>query len=206
MIGVDWGTTSLRAWRYRAGGTVLESRAAARGIMTVTDGGFEAVLREAVGDWLAAGESRVILCGMIGSRQGWVEAPYVPCPAGPAELAAAAVPIPFAGAELRLIPGLTARDAFSVPEVIRGEETKIVGLLPGFGSGAATVCLPGTHAKWVRVDGGRVVGFATYMTGEVFGALSQHTILGRMMNTDAPRRSPSLSASVARLHAPAAAT
>ena len=92
MIGVDWGTTSLRAWRFRSGGTVLESREAPRGIMTVTDGGFEAVLREAIGDWLAAGENRLILCGMIGSRQGWVEAPYVPCPAGPAELAAAPTP------------------------------------------------------------------------------------------------------------------
>ncbi len=97
--------------------------------------------------------------------------------------------MPFADgpARLRLVPGLTARDAAGVPEVIRGEETKVVGLLADFGPAPeATLCLPGTHCKWIRLAGGRVAGFATQMTGEVFAALSAHTILGRTLDAAAP--------------------
>ena len=198
MIGLDWGTSSLRAWRFGADGAVLEGREAPRGIMTVPAGGFPAVLREAVGDWIAAGGRRVLLCGMVGSRQGWQEAPYLPCPAGAAEIARATVPLAFDGAEVRLVPGLTARDEAGVPEVMRGEETKVIGLLPELGTGEATLCLPGTHPKWVHLAGGRVTRFATHMTGEVFAALSQHTILGRMMAPDAPHAPEAFARGIAR--------
>ena len=198
MIGLDWGTTSLRAWRFRDGGTLLESREAPRGIMAIPPGGFPAALSEIVGDWIGAGEDRVLLCGMVGSRQGWVEAPYLACPAGAAEIARASVPVPFDGADVRLVPGLTARDAAGVPEVMRGEETKIVGLLPALGAGEASVCLPGTHPKWILVRDGRIEGFATHMTGEVFAALSGHTILGRMMATDAPHHAAAFARGIAR--------
>ena len=114
MIGVDWGTTSLRAYRIGADGGVTDRVERARGILTVEAGGFPGALDEAVGEWIAAGERRVLLCGMVGSRQGWMEAPYLPCPAGSAEIAAATVAVPFEGAEVRLVPGLTAEDSESV--------------------------------------------------------------------------------------------
>ncbi len=177
MIGVDWGTTSFRAWRLGADGAVLEAREAPRGILSVTDGDFAAVLREQCGAWLEAGERRVLLCGMIGSRQGWVEAPYLPCPAGAAELAAALVSVPFDGAQTRLVPGLSAHDGQNVPEVMRGEETQIAGL--DLADGLA--CLPGSHSKWARAQAGRITGFETYFSGEAFAALRSATILGRMM-------------------------
>lgn len=198
MIGLDWGTTSLRAWRFAPDGTVLAAREAPRGIMAVPAGGFPAALHDIVGDWIAAGDRRVLLCGMVGSRQGWVEAPYLSCPAGAAEIARATVPVPFADAEVRLVPGLTARDAADVPEVMRGEETKIIGLLPELGPGAATVCLPGTHPKWIDVEAGRITRFATAMTGEAFAALSQHTILGRMMAPGAPHHPGAFARGIAR--------
>ena len=106
MIAVDWGTSSFRAYRLAPGGAVLDRRDAPRGIMQVEDGRFAEVLRDAVGPWLAEGEGRVLLSGMIGSRQGWVEAPYVACPAGLDELAAGLVAVPFEGASVRLVPGL----------------------------------------------------------------------------------------------------
>jgi len=177
MIGVDWGTSALRAYRIGQDGAVLDRLDQPRGIMTVEPGGFGLVLGAVVGPWLAAGETRVLLCGMVGSRQGWVEAPYLPCPAGAAELARATLPLDFAGAEARLVPGLTSGDAHGVPDVMRGEETKLVALAARFGT--ALVCLPGTHSKWARIEAGRVTGFTTHMTGEVFAALSQHTILAR---------------------------
>jgi 2-dehydro-3-deoxygalactonokinase len=177
MIGVDWGTSSLRAYRLAPDGAVLDRLDEPGGILTVAQGGFPAALQAAIGPWLAAGETRVLLCGMVGSRQGWAEAPYLRCPAGPAEIAAATVPLPFPGAEARLVPGLTTTDAEGVPDVMRGEETKLVALAAL--APDALACLPGTHSKWARLEAGRVAGFTTHMTGEAFAALSQHTILAR---------------------------
>ncbi|HYI84745.1 MAG TPA: 2-dehydro-3-deoxygalactonokinase, partial [Acetobacteraceae bacterium] len=147
MIGVDWGTTSLRAYRLDAAGGVLDARESAQGILSVPEReGFASVLDAVIRPWLDAGEELVLLCGMIGSRQGWQEAPYLPCPAGPAEIAAATVELPFPGASrCFLVPGLTTRGPEGVPDVMRGEETKLIGLLAELGDGAtATLCLPGT--------------------------------------------------------------
>ena len=181
MIGVDWGTTSLRAYRLDGAGAVIEQRESAQGILSVPGGGFAAVLDAEIRPWLDSGEALVLLCGMIGSRQGWKEAPYLPCPAGPAEIAAAMVPLPFPGAaRCLLVPGLSTRGPEGVPDVMRGEETKLIGLLAELGDEAATFCLPGTHSKWARLEGGRVSGFATRMTGETRAVLLAHSILGRL--------------------------
>jgi 2-dehydro-3-deoxygalactonokinase len=185
MIAVDWGTSSFRAFRIDARGAVTGHTQSARGILTVQPGGFGAVLREAIEPWLEAGEDRVLMSGMIGSRQGWVEAPYLPCPAGAAEIAAAVVAVPFDGATVRLVPGLTDRDAAGTPEVMRGEETQLLGVLDRIGPDGLA-CLPGSHSKWARIAGGRIDGFSTYMTGEAFAALRAGTILGRMMNEAPP--------------------
>ena len=196
MIAVDWGTTNFRAFRLGADGEILDRRTAACGILHVEGGAFAAALQAEIGDWLARGERHVLLCGMIGSRQGWQEVPYLHCPAGAAELAGAVARIDFAGAELRLVPGVITVDAQGVPDVMRGEETKIVGALDALG-GSGLVCLPGTHAKWVRLQDRRIAGFTTHMTGEVFGALREHTILGRMMR-DAPLDTAAFDHGVAR--------
>ena len=184
MIGIDWGTTSFRAYRLR-GRAVLDRVALPLGILNVAAGGFERALEDAVAPWLADGERRILMSGMVGSRQGWVEAPYLPCPAATADLAQALLPVPFGPAEVLLVPGLSAADPAGVPEVMRGEEVQILGAL-GAASGNMTVCLPGSHSKWAQVAGGRVEGFSTFLTGEAFAALSGHTILGRLMQADAP--------------------
>ena len=174
MIAVDWGTTSFRAFRLDADGTQLARIDAPDGILTAGD--FAATLRRHVGAWLKEGERRILLSGMIGSRQGWVEAPYLPCPAGADEIAAALVPVPF-DVQTLLVPGLTDADEADTPEVMRGEETQIVGA--NIDEGLA--CLPGSHSKWARVAGGRIMAFRTYLSGEAFAALKSGTILGRMM-------------------------
>lgn len=181
MIGVDWGTTSFRAYRLSRDGTIRDRRTAAKGIMAIKNGRFADALREEIGPWLAGGERHVLLSGMIGSRQGWVEAPYLACPAGAAEIARALVEIPYDWAQLRVVPGLSAVDASGVPEVMRGEETQLAGVMAQVANGLAWACLPGTHSKWAQLDGGRILGFSTHLTGETFAALRGHTILGRMM-------------------------
>ena len=180
MIGIDWGTSNFRAFRITADGSIRDRRTSPRGIANVPDGRFADTLREEIGPWLAAGENHVLLSGMIGSRQGWKEAPYLPCPAGASEIAAALIDIEFDWAQVKLVPGLSATDEAGVAEVMRGEETQVIGVLAALGAGAF-VCLPGTHSKWAHVADQRIVSFTTHMTGEVFGALRGHTILGRMM-------------------------
>jgi 2-dehydro-3-deoxygalactonokinase len=193
MIGVDWGTSSFRAFRLAADGTVHDRIEAPRGIMTVLEGGFPETLRELIRPWLRDGENRVLMGGMVGSRQGWVEAAYLPCPAAPADLARALTHVPFDGAQVRIVPGLSDRDADGVPEVMRGEETQLAGIAPRDG----LVCLPGSHAKWARMTGGTVAGFATYLSGEAFAALRAGTILGRTM-PDAPPDAAAFARGVAR--------
>ena len=184
MIGVDWGTTSFRAFRLNQDGTIRDRLATARGIMNVLNSRFAETLREEIGPWLAAGEDRVLLSGMIGSRQGWAEAPYVPCPAGLAEIAAALLDVGFDWGQVKLVPGLSGTDDSGIAEVMRGEETQIAGV-PALLENGGIACLPGTHSKWARVADGRVTAFATHMTGEAFAALRTQTILGRTMR-DAP--------------------
>ena len=189
LIGLDWGTTAFRAYRLDAAGGVLEARSAAAGILKVPEGDFEGVLEREIGPWLAdAPGLPVIASGMITSRQGWVEVPYCPCPAGSAEIAGALLRHEtVAGRIIHFVPGLSIIGADGVPDVIRGEETQIIGAVGGEVGGEVgaargrLLVLPGTHSKWAVVEDGRLVWFATFMTGELFAVLKEHSILGRMM-------------------------
>jgi 2-dehydro-3-deoxygalactonokinase len=185
LIGIDWGTTSFRAYRIAADGAILEARSAPAGILKVAARDFEAVFERETGPWLAGRpDLPVIASGMITSRQGWREVPYCACPAGRAELAAALLRHETgAGRSVHFVPGLALRGADGVPDVMRGEETQILGQIAvaDAARGRQAIVLPGTHSKWAFVEAGRIVWFATFMTGEVFGVLKEHSILGRLM-------------------------
>ena len=202
MIGIDWGTSSFRAYRFGPDGRVREKVTSADGILTVPTDGFPAVLRRRIGPWLDQGEDRVLLAGMVGSRQGWREAAYLPCPASLTDLAAAAIAVDFPGAQCRIIPGLSWRDAAGNAEVLRGEETQILGVLARRRLARATIILPGSHGKWAWFDAGQVRGFRTYLTGEAMAALGQHTILARMIAADAPWDADAFAQGVARARQP----
>lgn len=184
LITVDWGTTSRRASLLDARGVAVDRREDALGILAVAEQRFAEALLELVGPWRKSAPAiPILLSGMIGSRQGWKETMYVPCPAGLDEVAAGllTVAMPVLGPDLgdvRIVPGLDVAVA-GMPDVMRGEETQI------FGAGVVDgLCvLPGTHSKWATVTGGRITRFSTYMTGEVFSALCGHTILGRLMRS-----------------------
>lgn len=182
LIGIDWGTSSFRAFLIDGAGAVLERIASADGISAVPPGGFEATFARLLGPWLAAYPDLPILAsGMVGSRQGWREVPYAPCPVSPAILAAALVPLETtAGRRVHLVPGLLCRDGDGLPDVLRGEEVQILGALERDPT-TRYLCLPGTHSKWVRLRAGLVEGFATFMTGELFAVAKTHSILGRMV-------------------------
>lgn len=179
MIAIDWGTSSLRGYLLDGNGEILEQRRGEGGILACR-GRFAEVLADLVNGW----NGDIVLSGMIGSRNGWHELPYLPCPADTAELAAAMVAHTdpaLPGRTLWFVPGVACGTEAGVPDVMRGEETQLVGLLPLLGAGRHSVCLPGTHSKWARIDAGRIVGFSTTMTGEMYALLRQHSILGKLM-------------------------
>jgi 2-dehydro-3-deoxygalactonokinase len=184
FIAVDWGTTNRRAWRIGAGGGVEAEFADECGILGVQAGGFPeavAALRAHLGDLPQ------LMAGMIGSNRGWIEAPYVPCPADAADLAMAlqwAEP-----GRVAIVPGVRF-DADGQADVMRGEEVQVLGALAAGEIGPdCIVCHPGTHTKWVRLSGGRIVAFRTVMTGELFNLLKAHSILADLVSGTAARGS-----------------
>lgn len=182
LIALDWGTTSLRAARLSPDGAVLEERHGPDGILQVPDGGFPAAFSKLLKGWHLRRGTLCLASGMVGSRQGWLEAPYCPCPAGASELAGRIAWVPDApsGVRLGIVPGLSTQHA-GVHDVMRGEEVQVFGALELLARDQGTFVLPGTHSKWVRVREGRIVGFSTFMTGEVYALLRRHSILARTM-------------------------
>ncbi|MBU1385575.1 MAG: 2-dehydro-3-deoxygalactonokinase [Alphaproteobacteria bacterium] len=176
LIGVDWGSTNLRVLRIAAGGAVLDRRADPRGAVGLAPGDFPGVLEAVAGDWLADG-APVLVCGMAGARQGWIEVPYCPCPAGVADLAAGLIQ-PEPAYPVAIVPGVAFSPDGVLTDVMRGEETQALGL-----AAKGLVVAPGTHSKWITLDDDRIVAVQTCMTGELFSALRKATMLGVGMGT-----------------------
>jgi 2-keto-3-deoxy-galactonokinase len=167
-------------------GGVLDEREVARGMLTIRPGGFADVFEEHFGDWMEGRATRCLMAGMVGSQQGWVEAPYCPCPAGLDDIAGRLLRLtPAAGTTRRIaiVPGISCERG-GVPDVMRGEEIKILGALDLLGTADATLVLPGTHSKWATVEGGRIRSFSTVMSGEFYALLRQHSILARTLPPD----------------------
>ena len=171
---MDWGTSNLRAWAMGPEG-VLAHASSDDGMGRLTRDQFEPALLALIAPWLGAGVTPVIACGMVGSRQGWHEAPYraVPCP--PLDRSGLVrVPVQDPRITVHIAPGLKqARPA----DVMRGEETQIAGALALHPAFDGVMCLPGTHSKWAQISAGEVVSFQTYLTGELFALLSHHSVL-----------------------------
>lgn len=183
LIAVDWGTTSLRGALLDEAGKVLAEKSAPLGILNVPGGDFAGTFAAQFSEWMREAGSLCLISGMAGSRQGWQESPYAPCPAGLDELTQRLHWIE--PGRIAIVPGLSVEQG-GVPDVMRGEEVQIFGALRLTGITGGLFVLPGTHNKWVTVRDRRVTGFRTYMTGEVYGLLSQHSILSRTTNVAAP--------------------
>lgn len=189
MIAVDWGSTRLRAYRLAEDGTIVDRRFRDNGALACSSR-FAQVLAQQIDGW---NDSCVLMCGMIGARGGWREVPYVECPGDANALAAGAVTLcmddgiaGLEGRELRIVPGMIDRASPAMADVMRGEETQIAGLLATLADGDHTVCLPGTHSKWVCVRGGAIHSIHTAMTGESYALFRHHSVLGRLMPSDEP--------------------
>ncbi len=202
LFAADWGTSALRVWSLAATGEVLHTGSAEHSAVTVARGAgagagddaaaarddrFLALVADAIGPAFADHPTvPLVVCGMAGAREGWREAGYQQIPIALAEIGAGPTSFVAAGRSVHIFPGLAqASSDDTLPDVMRGEETQIVGLADEIAGADALVVLPGTHTKWVRVRAGRVAGFITAMTGELFAAVRSHTVVGRNLPADA---------------------
>jgi 2-dehydro-3-deoxygalactonokinase len=184
MIAIDWGTTSFRAYRLDdATGAVREQRQARAGLLSC-NGQFGAVLERQIAGW---DDRLVVMAGMVGSRSGWREVPYVPCPAALHDIAAALCELDadaLPGRRVVIAPGVSqpGGEDGAAPDVMRGEETQLLGLMDLLeGDGPHLVCLPGTHSKWVHLTRQRILRLRTAMTGELYALLRRHSLLAALM-------------------------
>lgn len=181
FVAVDWGTTSFRLWLMSASGEILGERRSGEGMTTAMQTGFAKVLSSHLAALSAPAGLPVIICGMAGARQGWVEAGYVDVPADLSEVLKGAVRVEGQTDDIRILPGLAQRSN-DAPDVMRGEETQLLGALSEHHkTGEQLVCMPGTHSKWVSVNALKVTGFSTFMTGELFDVISKHSILSHAL-------------------------
>lgn len=213
FVAVDWGTSSFRGWLMSAKGEAIAESRGGEGMLHCAASGFAPVLRHHLARLGAPDGIPVLICGMAGARQGWREAPYLKTPTRLEALHEGAIRVDAPG-DVRILPGIAQARA-DRPDVMRGEETQLLGVTePDF---TGLVCIPGTHSKWIRIEQGHVVEFSTYMTGELFSVISHHSILSHAVEPDgaspadnvpfreglaAARTAPSgLSASLFRLRA-----
>ena len=187
FVVVDWGTSSFRGWLMSADGEALAESRGGEGMLHCTGAGaggagFAPVLRDHLVRLGAPAGAPVLICGMAGARQGWAEAPYLRTPTRLDALHEGAIRIDAPG-DIRILPGI-AQARPDRPDVMRGEETQLLGVTePDF---TGLVCIPGTHSKWVGIEAGRIVEFSTYMTGELFSVIAEHSILAHAVETAGP--------------------
>ncbi|MCB1517508.1 MAG: 2-dehydro-3-deoxygalactonokinase [Hyphomicrobiaceae bacterium] len=184
-MGIDWGTSNVRAWTFAPSGELLASAQSQRGMASLSKADYPTTLSQLLDDLHApslTAQAPIVACGMIGARQGWKEAPYLDLPANLERLGQNATQIEESGGlpPVHILPGIACHTAGS-EDVMRGEETQLLGLLRFYPDFAGWVCLPGTHSKWANVQDGQLLGFSTFMTGELFETLSSHTILRHSM-------------------------
>ena len=179
FVAVDWGTSSFRGWLVSADGEALAESRGSEGMLHCIGTGFAPVLRDHLAQLGAHEDMPVLICGMAGARQGWAEAPYLKTPTRLDVLHEGSIRVDAPG-DVRILPGVAQAHA-DRPDVMRGEETQLLGVTePGF---TGLVCIPGTHSKWVSIEAGRIVEFTTYMTGELFSVISQHSILAQAVES-----------------------
>ena len=180
-IGADWGTSRLRAWAMSASGEEIAAASSDDGCGNLEPGQFEDALVKLISPWLQGQNVTVLICGAAGGREGWVATPYARVPCRPDDFVFTTVPCLHSLLDIHLINGVSQA---SPADVIRGEETQIAGFLslnPGWDG---VICLPGTHTKWAHISAGEIVSFQTFMTGEIFGALTKNTLLRHTISSE----------------------
>ncbi len=178
LVAVDWGTTNRRGYLLDGNGAILDARKDDLGLVNVKDGRFQEAFEILTAPWVEThGAMPAMLSGMVGATKGWTEAAYCPLPAGLDELAGSLERVP-SDDQIWIVPGVSTRDQIGVADVIRGEE--IQAIAAGGQEDSSLIVVPGTHSKWVHMREGSIVGFTTFMTGDLFEAILNHTVISQL--------------------------
>lgn len=181
FIAVDWGSSSFRAWAMDHSGAVIDRRDGPDGLKTIESREFSEVLQRHCAAWFAAApEAPVLMQGMVGSRSGWVEAAYAPCPVQFSQLCTQVTEFEAENRRIVILPGATVADDSGGNDVMRGEEVQIFGAAALTGRNSASICIPGTHSKWAQLEDGALTGFRTFVTGELYQLLLGHSLVGAL--------------------------
>lgn len=183
LLAADWGTTNFRLFLFGADGEVIATHTANIGLKNLGVLSFEKALASVMKGEFDRPDLPILLSGMVGSRNGWVEAPYVNVPGGLDILASNLVRAPSEKLNVHIVPGVSHTSPQGIINVMRGEETQIMGMVSEDAE-QGLYCLPGTHSKWSSVENGQITRFKTYMTGEMFQVLKSHSILGTLMTDE----------------------
>lgn len=188
-VAVDWGSSNLRAWALDEAGSVLAQGSSGQGALTLTSGAYEAALMAIIDEWLPKRDAvTVMVCGMAGARQGWCETPYRTVPLSLDSMCDGAMTISMSDPRLRvhLLPGVcqTSDGSGRDWDIMRGEETQLAGLIALEAGMSGVVCLPGTHSKWACLESGNLMGFRTYLSGEIFQLLLNRSVLTNSLLED----------------------
>lgn len=207
FVAVDWGTSHLRVWLLAADGSVLAERRSDQGMAATPREQYEAILDAHLDALAVPADIPVIMCGMVGSRQGWVEAGYLPVPVSLDRIPDNAARVDGVARDIRILPGLSRTD-FAAPDVMRSEETQLFGLSrlsPVADDMKRIVCMPGTHSKWVHMEGRSVIDFASFITGDMYAVMAAHSVLHHSLSADSvDPKSPAFKTAVeASLSSPA---
>ena len=182
LIVGDWGSTSLRVYAMDAEGSIIDRRSSNGGVLVAQKSSFEQVLQDVTNGWLEA-DTKIIFTGMVGARGGWVEVPYCSCPAGVEELVKHVHKVDANIADVYIVPGLDLQKE-SKYEVMRSEETQIFGVLTQQNLTEGVFVVPGTHTKWVTVKDAKIIDFQTYITGDMFAALTNASVIGALFSEE----------------------
>tara|TARA_Y100000991_G_scaffold52223_1_gene38052 strand:- start:1508 stop:2395 length:888 start_codon:yes stop_codon:yes gene_type:complete len=180
-IAVDWGTSSFRAYLVEDK-VVKDTIETKDGMKFIKDNNFENTFINLIGKWLIKDKKTDVLAsGMLGARQGWIEAPYEKAPCNLNNLNFISPTLIDSRVSLKIFSGISQNDP---PDVMRGEETQIAGFLSDNFQFKGSVCLPGTHSKWVQVNQNNLEKFKTFMTGELFEIISKNSVLVHSVVSD----------------------
>jgi len=184
MIAIDWGSSAFRAFLLDVQGQVLDRKTTTDGVLAINGASYHQVIIDHCGEWLEATPAlSIIMAGVIGSRNGWKETPYIASPASIETLARSCVEVELGDSrDIQIVPGVTGPNFFAGADVMRGEEVQVFGALRALGLSDGLVCLPGTHSKWCVVKGGEITFLTTFMTGEMFALIRRQSSIGLVID------------------------
>ena len=178
-----WGTSHLSLYLVNPSTGVVKAKSQGPGISMLGGRSPEEALFEIVDKWIEEQTvSEIYLSGMVGSTLGWVDVPYMECPLDMSDISPHVVRFIARDIPIVIIPGLACQNLLGHNDVIRGEETELLGWFSTASTQqlkSSLICIPGTHTKWIKIENGKIDSFLTSVVGEMYQIISANGVLAK---------------------------